>query len=81
MKCAVRDGEESENPNLASIGYQIVKKCGGVPLAKMALRGLLYSKRDEPSWVLLRNELGSTYIRKIVVYLRCICLTMHCHLT
>ena len=42
MKCAVRDGEESENPILASIGYQIVKKCGGVPLAKMALRGLLY---------------------------------------
>ncbi|KAG6697083.1 hypothetical protein I3842_09G181800 [Carya illinoinensis] len=46
---AFHPGEE-EDHNLKLIGKQIVKKCGGVPLAAMTLISLLRSSRD-PVWM------------------------------
>ncbi|KAL7122715.1 hypothetical protein ACP275_01G060900 [Erythranthe tilingii] len=42
--------EKDEYPELEAIGEQIVKKCGGVPLAAKALGGLLRFKRTEKEW-------------------------------
>ncbi|CDP21998.1 unnamed protein product, partial [Coffea canephora] len=42
--------EAEEYPNLVVIGKEIVKKCGGVPLAAKALGGFLRFKREESEW-------------------------------
>ncbi|XP_027181788.1 putative disease resistance protein RGA1 [Coffea eugenioides] len=42
--------EAEEYPNLVVIGKEIVKKCGGVPLAAKALGGFLQFKREENEW-------------------------------
>ncbi|XP_027181810.1 putative disease resistance protein RGA1 [Coffea eugenioides] len=42
--------EAEEYPNLVVIGKEIVKKCGGVPLAAKALGGFLRFKREENEW-------------------------------
>ncbi|XP_027181948.1 putative disease resistance protein RGA1 [Coffea eugenioides] len=42
--------EAEEYPNLVVIGKEIVKKCGGVPLAAKALGGFLRFKRQENEW-------------------------------
>ncbi|XP_071920047.1 disease resistance protein RGA2-like [Coffea arabica] len=42
--------EAEEYPNLVVIGKEIVKKCGGVPLAAKALGGFLQFKREETEW-------------------------------
>ncbi|CDP21238.1 unnamed protein product [Coffea canephora] len=42
--------EVEEYPNLVVIGKEIVKKCGGVPLAAKALGGFLRFKREETEW-------------------------------
>ena len=47
MKCAFKDGEGKQYPNLLKIGEQIVQKCGGVPLAVRSLGSLLNTKKDE----------------------------------
>ncbi|KAL7219140.1 hypothetical protein ACSBR2_012253 [Camellia fascicularis] len=39
-----------EHPNLVAIGKEIVKKCGGVPLAAKALGGLMRFKSEETNW-------------------------------
>ncbi|XP_057478306.1 putative disease resistance protein RGA4 [Actinidia eriantha] len=52
---AFGDGNE-EHPNLVAIGKEIVKKCGGVPLAAKALGGLLRFKSDENEWLLVKNS-------------------------
>ncbi|CAL5391386.1 unnamed protein product [Camellia sinensis] len=39
-----------EHPNLVAIGKEIVKKCGGVPLAAKALGGLMRFKSAETDW-------------------------------
>ncbi|CAL5394461.1 unnamed protein product [Camellia sinensis] len=39
-----------EHPNLVAIGKEIVKKCGGVPLAAKALGGLMRFKSEETDW-------------------------------
>ncbi|KAH6796402.1 hypothetical protein C2S51_037388 [Perilla frutescens var. frutescens] len=50
-------GREREiHHNLETIGRQIVKKCGGVPLAAKALGGLLRFKRNENEWIHVRES-------------------------
>ncbi|KAL6337323.1 hypothetical protein AAG906_036637 [Vitis piasezkii] len=56
LKCAFKDGQGKQYPNLVKIGNQIVKKCGGVPLAVRSLGGLLYSKLEERDWELVRDN-------------------------
>ncbi|CAL9092836.1 unnamed protein product, partial [Musa textilis] len=51
---AFTDGEERHS--LVEIGKEIVKKCGGVPLAAISLGGLLRFKRDEDAWVSVLNS-------------------------
>ncbi|GAU47642.1 hypothetical protein TSUD_238610 [Trifolium subterraneum] len=49
---------EDEQTELVVIGKKIVKKCGGVPLAAIALGSLLRFKREENEWLyVLENEL------------------------
>lgn len=43
-------------PNLVEIGKEIVKKCGGVPLAVKTLGRLLYMKTDENEWLQIRDN-------------------------
>ncbi|CAL5373737.1 unnamed protein product [Camellia sinensis] len=40
-----------ERPNFVAIGKEIVKKCGGVPLAAKALGGLMRFKSEEKEWL------------------------------
>lgn len=56
VKCAFRDGQGKQYPNLVQIGKDIIKKCGGVPLAVRTLGGLLYLKTDEHDWVSVRDN-------------------------
>ncbi|KAK8928221.1 putative disease resistance protein RGA3 [Platanthera zijinensis] len=44
------------NPNLVEIGRQIVKKCGGVPLAAKALGSLLRFKKTESDWMAIKDS-------------------------
>ncbi|KAK9138558.1 hypothetical protein Sjap_009152 [Stephania japonica] len=41
---------------LEAIGRQIVKKCGGVPLAIKSLGGMMRSKREEKEWLAVKNN-------------------------
>ncbi|XP_027180469.1 putative disease resistance protein RGA1 [Coffea eugenioides] len=51
--------EAEEYPNLVVIGKEIVKKCGGLPLAAKALGGLLRFEREENVWNSVCSELGN----------------------
>ncbi|KAM1749159.1 hypothetical protein ACFX12_010065 [Malus domestica] len=55
VKCAFK-GEEREHPNLFEIGKDIVRKCGGVPLAVKLLGCQLLSKTDEREWKMIRDS-------------------------
>ncbi|KAG5568810.1 hypothetical protein H5410_064176 [Solanum commersonii] len=48
--------QEEINPNLVAIGKEIVKKCGGVPLAAKTLGGILRFKREEREWEHVRDS-------------------------
>ncbi|KAH0742325.1 hypothetical protein KY290_035368 [Solanum tuberosum] len=48
--------QEEINPNLEAIGKEIVKKCGGVPLAAKTLGGILRFKREEREWKHVRDS-------------------------
>lgn len=48
--------QEEINPNLVAIGKEIVKKCGGVPLAAKTLGGILRFKREEREWERVRDS-------------------------
>ncbi|XP_028070154.1 disease resistance protein RGA2-like [Camellia sinensis] len=45
-----------EHPNLVAIGKEIVKKCGGVPLAAKALGGLMRFKSEEKEWLSVKES-------------------------
>ncbi|XWS59064.1 hypothetical protein CRYUN_Cryun08bG0090100 [Craigia yunnanensis] len=56
LKWAFNEGQEKQHPNLVEIGREIVKKCGGVPLAVRTLGSLLYSTTDEREWLSIRDN-------------------------
>ena len=56
LKWAFKQGQEYQYPNLVEIGKDIVKKCGGVPLAVRTLGSLLYLKTDENDWIRVRDS-------------------------
>ncbi|XP_057448412.1 putative disease resistance protein RGA3 [Lotus japonicus] len=47
---------EVERAELVVIGKEIVKKCGGVPLAAIALGSLLRFKREEKEWFYVKES-------------------------
>ncbi|RVW63133.1 putative disease resistance RPP13-like protein 1 [Vitis vinifera] len=47
---AFENRNTNEHPDLALIGREIVKKCGGLPLAAKALGGLLRHEHREDKW-------------------------------
>ncbi|XP_038688587.1 putative disease resistance protein RGA3 [Tripterygium wilfordii] len=55
-KWAFKEGEEERYPYLLEIGEDIVKKCGGLPLAVRTLGTLLYSRNEERYWKSIRND-------------------------
>ncbi|GAY59956.1 hypothetical protein CUMW_198430, partial [Citrus unshiu] len=55
MKCAFKE-ERDKHPNLVKIGEEIVKKCGGIPLAVRTLGSLLYDSTDEHDWEYVRDN-------------------------
>ncbi|KAG8646725.1 hypothetical protein MANES_09G025560v8 [Manihot esculenta] len=56
FKCAFKEYEVKQNPNLTTIGEEIVRKCKGVPLAVITLGSLLYSVTDEREWEFIRDS-------------------------
>nr|CAD1828953.1 unnamed protein product [Ananas comosus var. bracteatus] len=58
---AFKEGEENDYPSLVEIGKQIVKKCGGLPLAANALGSMMrFKSRTEVAWSAIRdNEIWS----------------------
>ena len=55
LRCAFKEGE-NKDPKLVEFGDQIVRKCGGVPLAVKTLGSILYSKTDELEWISVRDN-------------------------
>ncbi|XXG50777.1 hypothetical protein AAC387_Pa02g4710 [Persea americana] len=55
-KRAFNPGEEDKHPNLIVHGKEIVKKCGGLPLAAKALGSLMCFKREETEWTFLKES-------------------------
>lgn len=43
-------------PKMINIGYQIVRRCGGLPLAAKFLGSLMRSKSKESDWISIRDD-------------------------
>ncbi|RWR74854.1 putative disease resistance protein RGA3 isoform X1 [Cinnamomum micranthum f. kanehirae] len=56
QKRAFSPGEEIRHPNLIKLGKEIMKKCGGLPLAAKALGSLMRFKREESEWIFLKES-------------------------
>ncbi|XP_065629073.1 putative disease resistance protein RGA1 [Quercus suber] len=57
-KMAFKEGEELKNASFEKIGNEILKKCGGIPLAIRAIGGLLSLKKSVGEWQSFKdNEL------------------------
>ncbi|CAK8536972.1 unnamed protein product [Lathyrus sativus] len=56
MKQKVFEPNEEEREELVVIGKEIVKKCGGVPLAAKALGGFLRFKREKIEWLNVKES-------------------------
>ncbi|KAH6833133.1 hypothetical protein C2S53_002997 [Perilla frutescens var. hirtella] len=52
---AFLQGEDGANNRLVEIGKEIIKKCGGIPLAVRALASLLKSKKEE-YWISVQDS-------------------------
>ncbi|CAL5422953.1 unnamed protein product [Camellia sinensis] len=55
-RCAFGNRRRKENPQLDLIGKEIVKKCGGLPLAIKALGSLMQFKRSESEWLSVKES-------------------------
>ncbi|KAJ6672795.1 hypothetical protein OIU85_014072 [Salix viminalis] len=53
---AFQKEQEKQYPNLLKIGEEIVRKCGGAPLAVRTLAGQLFSNTDEQQWVRIKDS-------------------------
>ncbi|XP_050226474.1 putative disease resistance protein RGA3 isoform X2 [Mercurialis annua] len=56
LKWAFSAGQEKQYPNLVHLANEIVRKCGGVPLAVRTLGSLLYASTDEKQWLSIRDN-------------------------
>ncbi|PRQ48934.1 putative P-loop containing nucleoside triphosphate hydrolase, leucine-rich repeat domain, L [Rosa chinensis] len=56
IKRAFKRGEEQRYQHLIEIGNDIVKKCGGVPLAVATVGSMLYLKTDKHQWLSVRDD-------------------------
>ncbi|XP_062207625.1 putative disease resistance protein RGA1 [Phragmites australis] len=57
FRCKVfEEGEEDLHPKLVRVGKEIVRKCGGVPLAAKALGSMLRFNKSEQSWVAVNDS-------------------------
>ncbi|XP_026430728.1 putative disease resistance protein RGA1 isoform X2 [Papaver somniferum] len=53
---AFSPGGASETPNMRTIGMEIARKCGGLPLAANFFGGLMHSQNDERQWLSFRDN-------------------------
>ncbi|XP_058079238.1 putative disease resistance protein RGA3 [Magnolia sinica] len=59
-----------EHPNLIILGKEIVKKCGGVPLAAKALGSLMHFKTEEREWLAVKeSDIWNLPEEEIIFYL------------
>ncbi|XP_010904853.1 putative disease resistance protein RGA3 isoform X2 [Elaeis guineensis] len=56
VRYAFMEGQERQYPNLVKIGDDIVRKCGGVPLAVMTLAGQLFLNTRERDWNVIKDS-------------------------
>ncbi|KAL2326989.1 hypothetical protein Fmac_020416 [Flemingia macrophylla] len=56
VKLAFEEGEDKKYPQLLEIGKEIVKKCGGIPLAVKTLGSSLFSRVDTIEWESIRDN-------------------------
>ncbi|XP_061360792.1 putative disease resistance protein RGA3 [Gastrolobium bilobum] len=56
VKWAFKEGEERRYPELSKIGKEIMKKCGGLPLAVRTLGSSLFLKVDMKDWESVRDN-------------------------
>ncbi|CAL9782933.1 unnamed protein product, partial [Musa acuminata subsp. burmannicoides] len=53
---AFESGSRASNPSLVAIGKEIVRRCGGMPLAAKALGSMMRFKREVSQWVAVRDN-------------------------
>jgi len=56
VKYASEDGNEKKHPELLEIGKEIVKKCGGLPLALKTMGNSLFLRVDKNEWESVRDN-------------------------
>ncbi|KAG1333952.1 putative disease resistance protein RGA1 [Cocos nucifera] len=65
---AFRFEREEDIPELVKIGREIIKRCGGLPLAAKALGSLMSSKRGVAAWSAIKDgEIGRVPIYEVEI--------------